>query len=350
MFRRGSFFLYQVPSSLLSARLGALLLVLDLLTGISGFMIIEGYRLVDAAYMTIITISTVGYTEVQPLSEAGQIFTSIYILVNIGLFAYVLAVFSYYIIQGEIFKNMHLTMINKRIQQLENHVVICGYGKYGKEAAAHLQEHDIPFVIIDNDPEEIENIQKSDEKLLYVGDDATHDEALVNAGIKRARALVSALPDDSENVFTVLTARQLNPRINIISRAKGPNSKRKLLLAGASHVVMPEQIGGFYMAALVSKPGAVEFFSFITTQYRTDIGFEEITYQKLPEACKGKSIRQLHMRRATGANIIGFRHADGNYEVNPDPDTVLAPGTSFIVLGSKEQLEKLVDFFKNFPG
>ena len=349
LLRRGNFHFYQIPSSLLSARLGVLLLVTDLAIGIGGFMVIEDYQLVDAIYMTIITISTVGYTEVQPLTEAGQIFTSIFILINIGLFAYVLAVFSYYIIQGEIFKNMHLAMINKSISKLQNHVIVCGYGKYGKEAVAHLQKHRIPFVIIDNNPAEIENIQKNNDKLLYVGDDATHDEALLSAGIERARALVTTLPDDSENVFTVLTARQLNPRINIISRAKNPKSERKLLLAGASHVVMPEQIGGFYMATQVSKPGAVEFFSFITNEYRSDIGFEEITYPKLPDACKGKSIRELHLRRATGANIIGFRHADGNYEVNPDPDTVLSPGTSFIVLGSHEQLEKLVSFFKNYP-
>lgn len=334
---------------MLSARLGFLLLIFDLVIGIGGFIAIENFGLIDAIYMTIITVSTVGYTEVQPLSEAGQIFTSVYILINIGVFAYVLAVFSYYIIQGEIFKNMHLAMINKSISKLQDHVIICGYGKYGKEAVQHLRKHQVPFVIIDNNPVEIENIQKNDEKLLYVEDDATHDEALLNAGIERAQALVSTLPDDSENVFTVLTARQLNPKINIISRAKNPKSERKLLLAGASHVVMPEQIGGFYMATLVSKPGAVEFFSFITNEYRSDIGFEEIIYQKLPNSCKGKSIRELHLRKATGANIIGFRHADGNYEVNPDPDTVLSPGTSFIVLGSNEQLEKLVNFFKNYP-
>ena len=165
----------------------------------------------------------------------------------------------------------------------------------------------------------------------------------------KAKSIISALPDDSENVFTVLTARQLNPKINIISRALDPKAQKKLLLAGADHVVMPEQIGGFYMATLVSQPGAVEFFSFITDEYRSDIGFKEIKYTDLPSACQGKSIRELHIRRETGANIIGFHSADGNYMVNPPPDTRLTPDSSFILLGDKEQLAALKVFLENFP-
>ena len=349
LFRTSGIKLHKVPSSLLNVRIAVLLFLVDLTIGIVGFMVIEHFELIDAIYMTMITISTVGYTEVEPLSPAGQLFTSSFILINIGLFTYILAVFSYYVIQGEIFKNMHLSLIKNSIDNLSGHVIVCGYGKYGKEVAAHFRKHYIPFVIIDLDPVEIENLQKSEDELLYVHEDATHDETLIKAGIKNARALVSALPDDSDNVFTVLTARQLNPRINIISRAKDPKSQRKLLLAGANHVVMPEQIGGFYMATLVSKPGAVEFFSFITNEYRSDIGFEEVTFEKIPEACRGKSIRELHLRKVTGANIIGFRHADGHYEVNPTPDTVLGPKTSFIVLGNKEQLAALLDYFKHYP-
>ncbi len=326
-----------------------LLLLADILLGVVGFTLIEGYGLMDAVYMTVITLSTVGYTEVQPLSAFGQLFTSFFILLNIGLFAYIISVFSYYIIEGEIFKNMHTTLIRNNIDELSDHVILCGYGRYGKEAAGHFLKHGIPFVIIDQSEEEVENLQKSEQKLLYIQDDATHDEALVQAGIQRARALVTALPEDADNVFTVLTARQLNPKINIISRAKDPRSERKLMLAGADHVVMPEQIGGFYMATLVSQPGAVEFFSFITNEYRSDIGFEEVTYEELPPTCQGLSIRDLNLRSATGTNIIGFKHAEGNYEVNPSPDTVLAPNTSFIALGNEEQLTALRNLFYNYP-
>ncbi len=228
------------------------LLVLILISGILGFKLIENYSWSDALYMTIITVSTVGYTEVKPLSEAGKTFTSIFIILNVGVFAYILSVFSYFVIEGEIFKKMHLNLIGTHIKKLSNHVILCGYGRYGKEAATHFQKHGIPFVVIEKNSEKITLIQESNDKILYLQEDATQDESLLEAGIAKAGTLITALSEDSDNVFTVLTARQLNPGIDIISVAKDPKSEKKLLLAGANHVVMPEQIGGFYMATLVT--------------------------------------------------------------------------------------------------
>ena len=338
--------IYTVPASFLSLKTAFILIAGEILLGVLGFYIIENYDISDAFYMTVITISTVGFMEVEPLSQAGRLFTSWLILINIGIFAYSLSVFSYYVIQGGIYRKMHLNLINVKISKISDHIILCGYGKYGEEIATHLEKHNIQFVIVDQNPEKIETIQKSEEKMLYVEDDATHDETLIKAGIQRARALVSALPDDTDNVFTVLTARQLNPRINIISRAKNPKSQKKLTLAGANHVIMPEQIGGFYMATLISKPGAVDFFSFITNESQSDIAFEEILFEDLPENCQGKSIRDLRIRRLTGANIIGFKNPDGHYIVNPDPDTVLKPFCSFIVLGTAQQLSALKKYFE----
>ncbi|MCO6493184.1 MAG: potassium channel protein [Phaeodactylibacter sp.] len=346
---RVSWNIYTVPSSFLSIRVAIALLLLEFLIGISGYMAIEGFGLVDAFYMMVITISTVGFSEVQPLSPLGRIFTASLIIVNIGIFAYVLAAFSYYVIQGEIFKNMHLNLINSSIDKLDNHIILCGYGKYGREIAQHFNKHKLPFVVLDLDPAKIEQLQKSDEKILYLEEDATHDDALLRAGIKRANALISALPDDSDNVYVVLSARQINPRLNIISRAKDPKSQKKLFMAGADHVVMPEQIGGFYMATLVSKPGAVEFFSFITNEYRSDIGFEEVTFEHLPKECRGRSLSQLNIRESTGANVIGYKAPDGHYEVNPAPNTVLGPGSSYIVLGSNQQLKQLRYYLEHYP-
>ena len=339
---------HSLPSSFMSLKVALSLLVGELIFGILGFMIIEGYSLGEAFYMVIITISTVGYTEVQPLSEAGRIFAAVFILINIGFISYILAVFSYYVVQGEIFKTMHSNLINKQIDELSDHIILCGYGKYGKEASSHFVKHSLPFVIIDIDPEEIEELQKAPNKFLYLEDDATHDEVLIKAGIERAQALIVAMPDDSDNLFTVLTARQLNPKLNIISRSMDPKSQRKLLLAGADHVVMPEQIGGFYMATLVSQPGAVEFFSFITDQYKSDIGFQEIHFKDLPDPCHGKTIRELRIRKDTGSNIIGFHKPNGDYIVNPSPDTRLVPGSSFIILGDRKQLAALRSFFANY--
>ena len=318
-----------------------MLILGEFLLGIMGYMKLEGYSLREAFYMTVITISTVGYGEVKPLSPDGQLFTSFLIILNFGIFAYALSVFYYYVISGEIFKKMHTNLINTKINSLKNHVIVCGYGRYGREVSMNFLHHNMPFVIVESDPAVIDSIQKSDDKILYLEDDATHDEALQLAGIKQAKSLIAALPDDSENLFIVLTARQMNPLLNIISRASNARSQRKLQLAGANHVIMPEQIGGFYMATLVSKPGATEFFSFITRESESDIEFEEIRFKDMPAACKGKSIRDLHIRRETGANIIGFKMPDGGYTVNPNPETVLVENSSFIVLGNREQLERL---------
>lgn len=332
--------------NLFNLRTAGIFLVGDLVMGVLGFTIIEGYSFVDALYMVVITISTVGYTEVQPLSEAGKIFSAIYILFNGGLIAYILAVFSYQVIQGEIFKKMYSKSIEKQIKQLKNHVIICGYGRYGKEVSAHFKNHGIDYLIIDHDPLTIENIKNDEEHILFIEGDATHDEALLAANIQEARALISALPDDAENVFTVLTARQMNPKINIISRAINPKSREKIKLAGADHVIMPDQIGGFYMATLVTKPDAVEFFSFITNKQMGDIGFEEIAYESAPSKCKDVSIKDLTIRQTTGANIIGYKDVNGVYHVNPKPDVTLTPGSSFIILGNQQQLDALRNYLK----
>lgn len=346
--RLSSWDAHTLPSSFLSARLALMLFIGEVIVGVVGYMLIEQYNLIEAFYMVMITVSTVGYTEVKPLTDSGRLFTSFLILMNIGIFAYSISVFTYYVIQGEIFKKLHILLINRRIEELKDHIIVCGYGRYGKEMAKHFFEHDLAFVVIDSNPDRVQEIQQSSEKILYIEDDATHDEVLLDAGIKHAQAIISALPDDSDNVFIVLTARQLNPHVNIISRAKHERTEKKLLKAGANHVVRPEQIGGFYMATLVSKPGAVEFFSFLTNEAQSDIGFEEITYDSLPSDCKDKTIRELNIRGATGTNIIGFKNAEGAYIVNPSPDTRIVPNSSFILLGDRHQLIRLKTYLQQY--
>ncbi|NUQ23229.1 MAG: potassium channel protein [Saprospiraceae bacterium] len=333
------------PTSIMNLRAAAILFGIDLVIGMLGYVLLENYKILDALYMTVITVATVGFTEVQPLSETGRFFTSIYILVNIGIFAYILAVFSYYIIQGEIFKTMHANLINSKVDKLNNHIILCGFGRFGQEVASQLTAQKMPFVVIEHDASKIELIQQIDPNMLYVYDDATHDEALIKAGLERARAVISALPADSDNVFIVLTARQINPTVRIISRVAELKSQKKLIKAGADHAVMPEQLGGFYMATLITKPSAVEFFYFITNEYESDIGFEEIGFNDLPAAMQSLSIGEMRIRERTGANVIGFKDPAGRYKVNPTPDVRLSPGASFIILGNHEQLEKLSEFF-----
>jgi voltage-gated potassium channel len=199
-------------------------------------------------------------------------------------------------------------------------------------------------VVIEQQEEKLAELLE-EEEALYVVDDATHDEALYAAGIERASALITALDDDSDNLFIVLSSKDLNPDLRIVSRAKEVRGRQKMMKAGASHVIMPEQIGGFYMATLISKPGAVEFFSFITNELSADIGFEELRYDQLPDKYRDKPIMDMNLRASTGVNIIGHRLRGGKYLVNPSPNTILKPEGSFIVVGNPEQLTAFRNHF-----
>jgi voltage-gated potassium channel len=313
---------------------------MTLMIGCVGFKIIEDLNWVDAFYMTMITFSTVGFETVHELSREGKIFTSIIIVLNIASFAYAISVFSYYFIEGKFFHNMKINIMNSKISGLSDHIIVCGMGRYGEEIIRHFMLHQMKVVVIEISEEKIQELQSEFRNLLCIKEDATHDDVLLQAGITRASSIITALPDDSDNVFTVLSARQLNPNIKIISRAYETKSIRKLKLAGADHVIMPEHIGGFYMATLVSKPDAVEFFSFITNESTSDIGFEEVGFDDLPEEFRYKTIRENKLRELSGANVIGFKDENGNYRANPDPDTPFTPNTSFIILGNKKQLSK----------
>lgn len=336
----------RLPTNVLSLRLARWLMLGITLIGMLGFRFIEGYSWIDALYMTIITISTVGFGEVEPLSTAGRIFASFFVIINVGVLSYALAAFSYYVIEGKIFKNMHEAQIRRTINQLEGHTIVCGFGRYGHEIIQHLRQHGQAFVLLDSNEEKFEDLRGEDQELLYLVGDATHDELLEEAGIARAGSMITALGDDSDNLFIVLSARQLNPKLRIISRAKEVRTRKKMLRAGANHVIMPEQIGGFYMATLINKPNAVEFFSFITNELNADIGFEEIRYETVPAEFRGRPIKDLAVRSKTGVNIISYRLPNGSYQVNPGPETILQPGGSFIVLGTDKQLAALHDYLE----
>ncbi|MEM9848857.1 MAG: NAD-binding protein, partial [Bacteroidota bacterium] len=236
---------------------------------------------------------------------------------------------------------MQIRVMKNRIAKLEDHIIICGYGKYGEEIVDNFTKAKTPFVIIDIAEERIEYFREHHKEAFYVQGDASQDEVLLQAGIERAKTLIAALPDDTDNVFTVLTTRELNPNINIISRASNPKTQKKLKLAGANHTIMPEQIGGFYMSALVTKPGAVEFFSFVTSEYESDIGFEEVRFDDVPLACQCRTIAELQIREKTGCNVIGYKSPNSHYMINPPSDTSLLHGSSFIVLGNDRQLKRL---------
>ena len=311
-----------------------------------GLILIEQYSVINAFYMAVITVSTVGFGEVQPLTEGGRLFMAIMIILNIGVVAYALATFSYYIIEGKIFELMERNYMQARVDSLKGHTIICGFGRYGREVARHLKEQGQKFVVIEENLEKLDLPEFEDDEILYVDGDATHDEVLREAGIGRAVGLITSLNDDSDNLFIVLSAKELNPKLRIISSAHSKRSRQKLMRAGASNVILPEQIGGFYMATLISKPGAVEFFSYVTNELDSDIGFEEIRYDQLPVAMRGKSIQHMNLREKSGVNVIGHRYGNGQYNVNPGPSAVLGPEESFITVGSQPQILALREYLK----
>ncbi len=339
---------YTLNRRFLNYRIAFILFGSSLLIGTTGFMLLEGYSLTDGFYMSVITISTVGFMEVEPLSHIGRVFTSMYIIVNIGIFAYSISAFTNAIIQGEILFKMHNNLIHNDIKRLSDHIILCGYGRYGRETAQHFLNHNQSFVIIDSNKETIESIRVSPEKLIYLEGDATQDEVLIQAGIQRAATLVTSLNDDAGNIFTVLTARQLNPGIRIISRAHNEKSARKIKLAGADHVIMPEQIGGFYMASLVNKPGAVEFFTFLTNELNSEVTFEDVPYDQVPLPIRQLTLGEINIQKHTGAIIIGYRSADGKYIANPPLDLIISPGSNLILLGNEEQVAALQTYFKSY--
>ena len=307
--------------------------------GIIGFIIIEDYSIFDAYYMTVITVATVGFQEVHPLSESGRLFTSFLIITSFGTFAYALTSLSKYVIDGEFnhyFKNYK---VNSAIQQLHDHIIICGYGRNGRQAAQVLKKHNKRFVVIEQKADVIEGMNKKYESLVVQGD-STRDETLIKAGIHKAKALITTLPIDADNLFIVLSARSLNPALTIISRASDDNSDKKLKIAGANNVIMPDKIGGAHMASLVMQPDVIEFIDVITGQEGTSINLEEITFDNLPQEYRNKTIKDLEVRQKTGANIVGFKTAQGEYVINPSADTKIIPDAKLFVLGTGEQKTK----------
>jgi voltage-gated potassium channel len=321
-----------------------LILFLIVCIGIGGFIIIEHYNFLEAFYMTVITVATVGFQEVRPLSDNGRLFTAFLIITSFGTFAYAVTSISQYIINGEFnqyFKNYKL---NAAIDKLENHVIICGFGRNGKQAAHVLKKHNTRFVVIEQKKAIVSTITHRYSDLVLEGD-STQDEILLKAGVLRAKALITTLPVDADNLFIVLSARTLNPKLTIISRASEDNSDAKLRIAGANNIIMPDKLGGAHMASLVMKPDVMEFVDYITGQGSDNIRLEEITFENLSEEYRNKTIRDLEVRNRSGANIIGFKTAQGEYVINPSADTKIIPDAKLFVLGTTEQILKLRDLF-----
>jgi len=314
------------------------MIFVSIIIGTAGYMIIEGYSLIEAYYMTMITVTTVGFLEVHPLSDAGRIFTTILLVTNIGIFFYGATTIVGLVIEGE-FRNFYKNYnVKKKIEELKNHVIVCGYGRNGRQVCLELKDDKHPYLIVESRDNIIDELKEQSD-ILFIEGDATEETTLIEAGIKKAKAIITTLPEDPDNVYVTLSARELNPGITIISRASNESSVNKLKRAGANNVIMPEKIGGAHMAALVMKPDIMEFIAELTGQ-GSDISltFEELSLKDLSSEFIGRTIRDLDIRNKTGANIIGLRMPDGEFVINPLPETELNQNTKLIALGNSNQI------------
>jgi voltage-gated potassium channel len=316
-----------------------ILLVLLLFTGIIGFKIISDYSWIDALYMTVITITTVGFGEVQPLDPQAKIFTIFLILTSVIIVGYALTIITEFIISKNDISELKQKKMQKKIDALSNHIVICGFGRNGKQAAKKLLTHKRSFVVVESNKEIIDKHQNED--ILFVLGNANEDEVLQLAGIERAECLISALPNDSDNVFVVLSARQMNNTARIISRASNESSNSKLKLAGANNVILPDKIGGDHMASLVVVPDLLEFIDNLSIVGSNGINIEEIAVEKLYDTSNIKTIQDLDLRKKTGCNVIGYKDETGHYTINPEANQKLVPNSKVIVLGRPEQIQNL---------
>lgn len=315
------------------------LLVVLLLIGVIGYKMISGYSWVDALYMTVITLTTVGFGEVNPLDEQSKIFTIFLILASVVIVGYAFSIITEYILSKNNVEELIYKKMQKKIDSFKDHIVICGYGRNGKQAARKLSAHKKEFVVIEKDKEMEERLQI--DGVSYVIGNANEDEILVQAGIDRASCLISALPNDADNLFVVLSSRQLNKSINIISRATFETSYKKLKLAGANNVILPDKIGGDHMASLVVVPGLMEFIDNLSIVGKSNINIEEVAVEKLYNTKEARTIKDLDLRKKTGCTVIGYKNEKGEYLVNPEAELELASNSKLIVLGRPEQIDAL---------
>jgi len=326
--------------SLTSAYTALTLLLLIILIGLLGYKIL-GFTLIEAFYQTVITIATVGFKEVHPLSENGMIFTALLIIFSFGIFAYAVSTLTRYIVEGVYRNTIKDTKVKRKIDRLSNHVVICGYGRNGKQAAAELIEHNVPTIIVEKDTDIIQSLRSTQESVLYIEGDAVDEEILRQCRLESASALITTLPIDADNLFVVLTAKEINPKLRVISRASVDHADIKLKRAGATNVIMPDKIGGQRMAKLVAQPNIVEFVDYMLLQSTENVVLEEISCENIAACYAGKSIRDLDIKNESGANIIGLRRKDKSYVINPLPETELINSDRMFALGTRKQIQRL---------
>ena len=306
--------------------------------GTCGYYLVERMPIFEAFYMTIITISTVGYAEIVPLSQVGRVLTVIIIILGITVGAYTIGLLVRAFIEGELAKIVGRRIVQKQISELKNHFIVCGFGRIGRIICNELAADNIDFVVIEQDPTIVEHIQSKN--YLFLEMDATSEEALLKAGIMKAKGIATALRSDANNVFITLTAKGLRPNIYILARASDENNEDKLSRAGASRVVSPHLIGGRRMAQVLKRPTVVDFIDIATMGSSLGLMMEEAMIGENSDLIS-KNLIDSNLRKNFGVIIVAIKKKDGSMIFNPMPSETFEAGDVIVVLGKREDLRRM---------
>ncbi|MGB6012045.1 MAG: potassium channel protein [Desulfobacterales bacterium] len=319
-------------------KLCVLLLILIIMFGVAGYMTIENWGFLDALYMTVTTLTTVGYGEVHEVSDLGRMFTILFIIIGVVYFLYIAGAVVQFMVEGQIRAILGRRSLDKKIDRMKNHYIVCGYGRIGRILCKMLASKPVDLVAIEKNQDLIPVMDN--DKIIYLSGDASDETVLLRAGIKRAKGLVAVLATDTDNVFLVLSARQLNPDIYIMARASQNETKSKILAAGANRVESPYDMGAVSMAQRIIRPTVTNFLDFAFTQERKDIQMEEIPVNP-SSSLVNVMLRDSGIRQQFNLIIIAIKKHDDSMRFNPSFETVIEAGDTVIAVGQEENLQKL---------
>ncbi|UCD17553.1 MAG: potassium channel protein [Candidatus Zixiibacteriota bacterium] len=317
--------------------LAVLTLIALVIVGTIGLTILERMNPMDALYMTIITLSTVGFGEISPLHPEGRVFIIILIVVGVIGATFGASALGQVILEGELRRILGRRKMDKRIKKLSEHHIVAGFGRVGRQVAEEYVRQKVPFVVIENDNAAINTLDAAG--YLYIAGQATEDDVLLGAGLDRARVLVSTLPSEADNVYLALTARHINASLHIIARADQPDGEKKLRRAGANTVVSPHVLGGTRMAMASLRPNVVDFMQ-MATLGDAGLGIEELS---VPEDCRfgGKTLVESGIKAEYGVTVIGIKKPHQPIQINPDPNAVIEQGDILVLVGNSNRLQEL---------
>ncbi|MFN7926229.1 MAG: NAD-binding protein [Bryobacteraceae bacterium] len=310
--------------------------------GTAGFVWISGYPVFDAFYMSLITITTVGYLEVHPLDTSGRIFNSFLLLFGVGTMLYAVGAITQTVLETEFTHLFQKRRLKKMIDSLKGHYILCGFGRVGRGAAAELQRTGVPFLVMDRNPDRVEWAIR--QGMIAVMADSTRDEMLIEAGIQRARGLIAALATDADNLFLILSAKSLNPNLKLSARVGEEGTEPKMRRAGADAVFMPYSITGYRLAQSILRPHVFEFLDMTgsTSSLGANVGIEQVEVAS-GNSQASKSLRDLQLRREVGVIVLAIRRVSGEMIFNPPAEATVEGGDTLIVMGTVDDVRKLQD-------